>query len=224
MPDLAHYMPQAQAEFHDWLANFSTLVSKNPWAYGLLPSDAEYIASQTAYWKKAYQPVTSPATKTAQTVAAKDTARVIVSSIVRVFAQNIANCPGVSVDNKIALGLNPRTSPPAPITAPSTSPALALQHVTPLSAVLRYRDSVNGVSGKAKPYGVTQCQIFGQTSDTPVADRTTMPLFATVTKSPFLLNFSGAQGGKQFYCAARWMTRTGLVGPWSQVMNFTVVR
>jgi hypothetical protein len=101
---------------------------------------------------------------------------------------------------------------------------LSLQHVTPLAAALRYRDSANGVSGKAKPYGVTQLQIFGAVSAAPPAGQITLPLFATATKSPFTLNFAGAQGGQQFYCAARWMTRTGLVGPWSSMINITVVR
>ncbi len=186
-------------------------------------SAAANIAALTDAWSTAYSPVLSPATKTSQTVAAKDTARIIVTSHIRTYAQFIANSPGVGSDMKKALGLNPRTSPPRPITAPLTFPVLAVQSGSPLAAILRYRDSANGVSGKAKPYGVTQCQIFGAVSATPSADRAALPLFATVTKSPFTLNFTAAQGGQQFYCAARWMTRTALAGPWSQVVNFTVM-
>ena len=61
-------------------------------------------------------------------------------ALIRTYAQNIANNPGVSTGNKIALGLNPKTSSPSPITPPTTFPSLALQ--------------------SPKPYGVTQCQVF----------------------------------------------------------------
>jgi len=94
-------------------------------------------------------------------VGAKNVAKVTVTAQIRTYAQTIANNPGVSGDNKIALGLNPKTSTPSPITPPTTYPALTLQNQTPLQATLRYRDSAASVSVKAKPYGVTQCQVFG---------------------------------------------------------------
>ena len=55
--------------------------------------------------------------------------------------------------------------------------------------MLRYRDSATSTSVKAKPYGVTQCQIFGMASATPVTDQGTLPMVVTPTKSPFVLNF-----------------------------------
>ena len=96
-----------------------------------------------------------------------------------------SNNPGVSSANKTALGLNPKTSTPQPITAPTTNPLLMLQSCSNVSAYVRYRDSAASVSVKAKPYGVTQCQVFGMTAATPVTDPTTLPLLASPTKSPF---------------------------------------
>ncbi len=59
-------------------------------------------------------------------------------------------------------------------------------------------------------------------SATPVTDQSTLPQIAAPTKSPFILNLSSADIGKTFYVAARWATRTGLVGPWSQIISFVV--
>lgn len=128
----------------------------------------------------------------------------------------------MSAGNKIALGLNPKTSTPTPITAPSTFPVLSLQSLTPRAATFYYRDSAASTSVKAKPYGVTQCQVFGMTLETPIEDQDDLPQIAAPTKSPFVLNFSGADVGQKFYVAARWATRTGLVGPWSQISSFIV--
>jgi hypothetical protein len=219
---LAPYIPRKEADLNNWLASFSTLVSANPQLYALTANDAATIAQLTAQWTAAYQPVTSPASNTAQAVQAKNEATARVLPQIRTYAQFIANCPGVSAGNKLGLKLNPRTSPPGPITAPNSFPALLFQQATPLAAVLRYRDSVE-VSGKAKPYGVIQCRVFGAVSAAPLTDQSALPLFATPTKSPFMLSFTGDQAGQTFYAAARWATRTGLVGPWSPMIHFTVV-
>jgi hypothetical protein len=215
-------MPTKEADFTNWLNNFSTLIAANPPAYGLMSTDAANIAAQNAAWTAVYGPITSPATKTAQAVQHKNTAKVSVTAQIRTYAQSIANNPGVTSANKIALGLNPKTSTPAPVTPPTTFPALTLQSQAPLTAVLRYRDSAASPSVKAKPYGVTQCQIFGMASATPVSDQSKLPMIATPTKSPFTLNLNPADTGKQFYAAARWAIRTGEFGPWSPIIQFTV--
>ncbi len=115
-----------------------------------------------------------------------------------------------------------KTSTPSPITPPTTFPALILQSQTPRQAVVRYRDSAASPSVKAKPFGVTQCQVFGMASDTPVTDQDDLPMIATPTKSPFVLNLNPADTGKQFYAAARWAIRSGEFGPWSPIIQFTV--
>ena len=221
MPGVANYLPARTKDFNNWLVAFAKQTSATPWAYGLTAADAATIANHVAEWSTAYLPVTSPATKTAVTVAAKNAARVIVTARIRTFAQAIANNPGVSSGNKTGLGLNPGTRKWTHVTAPNTRPVLSFQSASPLAAILRYRDS-DGVSTKAKPYGVVQCRVFGQSSPEPIADRTTLPLIATPTKSPFILTFADGQAGQTIYLAARWATRTGLTGPWSSIIKFIV--
>ena len=222
MPALPPYIPAKEADFTTFLGQFSSQISATPYAFGLQPSDAATIAALNATWAAAFTPVTSGSTKTAQAVQRKNIAKVAVTAQVRTFAQAISNNPGVSADNKVALGLNPKTSTPSPITPPSTFPALTLQSQSPRMAVIRFRDSAASVSVKSKPYGVTQCQVFGMASATPVTDQDALPMIATPTKSPFVLNLNAADTGKQFYVAARWAIRTGEFGPWSPIIQFTV--
>ena len=171
MPGLAPYIPVRDADLNNWLANFSTLITAAPATYGLSTADAATIASEVAAWVAAYTPVTSSSTKTAQAVAIKNTAKVTVISQIRVYAQVVANNPGVTSGNKIALGLNPKTSGPSPITAPTSNPVLVVQSAGHLSIILRYRDSAASPSVKAKPYGAIACQIFGGPSATPIVAR-----------------------------------------------------
>ena len=147
--------------------------------------------------------MTSPTTKTKTTVAAKNVARTNVLNVVRPYAQQIALNQGVTSGNKVALGLNPRTSGPSPITPPASNPILSVQSGSSLALIMRFRDSAASPSVKSKPYGVLACRIFGMQSATPVTDPTLLPFLADATKLPFTQTFGGGDGGKQWYFAAR---------------------
>lgn len=222
MPALAPYIPPKDAQLDNWALNFASLITTAPATYGLAPSDASTIQAAVNAWHSAYLLVTSSLTKTATTVSAKNTQKVLMLGIVRPYAQTISLNPGVSSANKIALGLNPRTSTPSPITPPTTNPVLTVQSGSNLSIILRYRDSAASVSVKSKPYGVTALQLFCLVSATPVTDPTTMPLKGIFTKSPLVVTFLSGQVGMQAYFAARWQIKTGGFGPWSPIVSFTV--
>jgi hypothetical protein len=222
MPALPGYIPAKDADLNNWFLNFSTLITASPSTYGLLSSDATSIAAAVASWSSAYALVTSSSTKTAATVSAKNTAKVTSLMICRPYAQTVSLNAGVSSANKTALGVNPRTSTPSPITPPESNPILNVQSASNLSLIVRYRDSAASPSVKAKPYGVTSCRISGIVSSTPVSDPTVLLLIAQATKSPLTITRGSADGGKQLYLAGQWVTRTGGVSPWSPIINFTV--
>lgn len=222
MPALAPYIPPKDAAYASWLANFATLIAASPMTYGLVASDATTISAANTSFQNAYALVTSPTTKTKDTVQAKNIARVDSLNTVRPYAINISLNPGVSASNKVALGLNPRTSTPAPVTAPTTYPVLTIPSAMALNLIVRYRDELASPSVKSKPYGVTQLQLYASTSATPITDPTLLAFQGVRTKSPTMLTFLSSQKGLTAYIAARWQTRTGLVGPWSAIINFVV--
>lgn len=222
MPALAPYIPAKDSALANWAANFSSLITASPATYGLTTGDATAIAGVETTWATAYALVTSPTTKTAATVAGKNVARTNLLATLRPYAQTVALNAGVSSGNKIALGLNPRTSTPIPITTPTTYPALTIVQALPLQHVIRYRDQLASPSVKSKPYGVTQIQIYGETSLQPITDPTLLNFLAVNTKSPFAQSWPSGAAGMKAYYAARWQTRKGLVGPWSPIVSFTV--
>lgn len=222
MPQLPPYIPVRDGQMNSWLANFSTLITASPATYGLVAGDATAIAAAVAAWTAAYALVTSPSTKTAATVSAKNTQRVNVLATCRPYAQTIANNAGVSSANKTAVGVNPRTSTPTPITTPTTNPVLTITQAMPLQAVVRYRDATASPSVKSKPYGAIACQIYATASATPITNPALLAYNANATKSPLIVMWGSGDVGKQGYYAARWVTRKGLFGPWSPIVNFTI--
>jgi hypothetical protein len=222
MPRPAPYVPTKDADLDSWLANFATLTTATPSAFGLAPGDAANIAAAVASFHSAYLVTTSPSTKTAAAVSAKDTAKVSCLAIVRPYAISISLNAGVTSDNKIAVGVNPRTSTPSPIAAPTTNPVLTIDSAPPLAVILRYRDSVASPSVKSKPYGVTSVEVYCTVSPTPISDPSALLHVGGMTKSPFQIPFGSGDVGHQAYIAARYSTQKGLFGPWSPIINFTV--
>lgn len=222
MPVAAPYIPSRNANFVAWLQNFSTLITASPGTYGLLAGDATTIAAQYAIVAADFAIISSPSTKTAATVSAFNTAKINALAIVRPYALTVSYNAGVSSSNKIALGVNPRTSVPTPITTPTTSPVLTAQSTSTAGTILRYRDATASPSVKSKPYGVIAIQIFASVSVTAITDPDLLIYQANVTKSPYTLALGSGDAGKTAYIAARWVTRKGLIGPWSSVINYVV--
>ena len=222
MPAVAPYIPAKDAAYNSWLTNFSTLLTASPATYGQTAAAAAAVATATAAWSAAYALVTSPSTKTAATVSAKNTERVNSAAIVRPIAIQISLNQGVASTDKTAIGVNPRTSTPLPITAPTTYPALTIQAALPLQHIIRYRDQLSSPSVKAKAYGAIQVQLFGLPSATPITDPNQLQYLQGTTKSPFLQTWGSATAGERAYYSARYITRKGLVGPWAPIVSFII--
>jgi hypothetical protein len=219
MPQPVPYIPAKNAGYVAWLANFASLITAAPATYGLTAGDATTIAAQNTAVAAAYALITSPATKTAQTVSAFNTEKVMSLAIVRPYAQTISLNAGVSSANKTAVGVNPRTSTPTPITAPTTTPVLTAQSSSTAGIITRYRDSTASPSVKSKPFGVIGCLLYAKASATAITDPSMLTFEGTQTKSPFTLSLPGT-AGMTVYIAARWTTKKGLIGPWSPIISY----
>lgn len=222
MPSVAPYIPAKDSDLDLWSANFSTLLTAAPSTYGLTAGDATTVAAEVAAWHAAYLLTTSPATKTKATVAAKDTAKILLLSQLRPFAVQISLNAGVASTDKVAIGVNPRTSTPTPIPVPVTNPVITIDSTSTAGSIVRYRDTTSSPSVKSKPFGAIGMQMFAKSSATPITDPATLALQGTQTKSPFIQAMGPAEAGKTVYFAGRWITRKGLVGPFSPIVSYVV--
>jgi hypothetical protein len=222
MPALAPYIPTKDSLLALWAANFATLLSATPMLYGQTAAVATTVATVNNAFQAAYLLITSTTTKTQSTVSAKNTARFNMLQIIRPIAQQISLNPGVTTGNKVAIGVNPRTSTPTPITTPTTNPVLTIATALPLQHIIRYRDSIASPSVKSKPYGVIQLQLFAAVSGTPITNPALLPQVAVATKSPFLYTWPSSAKGMTAYYAGAWVIRKGLVGPFGPIVNFVV--
>lgn len=215
------YIPASDAGFASWLLNFRTLVDVNFAAYGVSgPQVTAIDAADTAY-QAAFLLATDPSTRTPSTIAAKNTAKFDALTTVRPIAQEINARPTVTDMMRSDLGLTIRKTVPTPINAPTTFPLLDILNATPGIHTIQYRDSDTPTT-KAKPFGALQMELYRAVGVAAAPDPTTAVFVATITKSPFLVAQDPTDAGKIATYFSRWLTRTGLLGPWSSGVSLTI--
>ena len=225
------YIPSTDSGLDAWAANFATLITAAPPTYGLDALAAAAIQAAYDTYHAAYvlggtapphrTPVT-PASRTPVTVAAKDSAKIAGRILWRSYAAQIRVNPGVTDADKLALGLNLPSSGGTPVPIPTSFPLLTFLSGSPLTHLFSYKDS-DVPTGKAKAPGAIQMQLAALVAVSAGTDPDTWPVKQYPTKSPFQVAWDSGDAGKVATYAARWATRTGLVGPWSALSHFTIV-
>lgn len=222
-----NYIPTSNADFANWLANFSTLLTASPTTYGLVTGDATAVAAQNTAFQSAYTAATDPTTRTSPTVAAMQTKRTQAEAVVRPLAVRISLNAGVTDLNKTAIGVTVRKTVPTPVPPPTTTPALSLQSGTHLNHQLRYYDT-STPTAKAKPVGSTGIEIWRNIGTTAATDPAQCSYYQTWTKSPNISTFLAGDVGKICTYYSRWVTRggpggTAQTGPWSASLVLAIM-
>ncbi len=225
VPASPPYIPKRNSLIVPWVDNFSDLLTAAPMTYGLLAADAAAVQAVRAPLDADWTLMSSPSTKTKQVVSDFNTALVTALAVIRPYAQTISLNQGVTSANKIAIGVNPRTTTPSPITPPATVPILTVQGLTGGLAYLRYRDSAASVSVKSKPYGVVAVQlavIQATIAVPPTTPPSAWSIPVVATKSPLALPLAPYTPGSQVYVAPRYQLRNGQLSAWGATASFTV--
>jgi len=215
------YIPSTDAGFKDWILNFATLIAQDPAKYDLDASDAAILTDLSDSYAAAYQTAVSPSTRTPNAIGQKDAIRASAVGSCRVYAQNIKGNKGLTNDDKLALGIHVDDPTNSPISTPSTAPLLNIIAGFSGEHEVRYADETTPTSRK-KPYGALQIQVNRtvQTGANPDPDASTM--VGLYTKQPIIIQQNPSDVGKTATYFGRWVTRTGLFGPWSLPVGMTI--
>jgi|SRR5262245_36088967 len=215
------YIPAQDALFLAWLDNFDDITSVDFAALGLSAGQATDITTVRTAFDASYALATNPATRTPVTVAQKDTDRATAEAVVRPLAQFIRNNPDVDDATKISLGLTVPDVDPTPIPTPTTFPLLDILRCEPGVHWLQYRDSDTPTT-KAKPFGAVAMELYRAIGTVPTIDPADGVYVGLVTKSPFSVEQSIGDNGKQATYFGRWVTQTALRGEFSSGVSITV--
>lgn len=221
------YMPDDDFGLVSWMRNFSRKIEAQPGRYGLSAGDASVIVNAYEQFQQAFERTQDPTMRTPTAIAAKDATRASAKGTLRTYAAIIRANMGVDNEDLIGLGMHARHSTRRPVPAPKSAPILAVRAAFPLAHQMTYQVEETQ-SRRRKPYGVQYLSLhwFVLEPGEPVTNAMLDPRRATqtqsFTKTPFLVNHREEDAGKTAVYFARWVTGTGLTGPWSVPCWFTI--
>jgi len=215
------YIPHADADFHDWLGQFSTYVSTNAAALGLTPGDVTPLTNATTGWNSAY-----PAHQSAQSAASaakttKDHARGTAENVARPLAQRLQVSPAVTDAQRSQMQIKVRATIRTRVSVPATAPMATVDTSQRLQHGIDFRDSASPSSRK-KLAGVAGCEIWAKVGAPAPTDVSQMTYVATDTATPYLVEYTGAQAGQMVWYWLRWVNTRGEKGPWSEPVSATI--
>ena len=215
------YIPATDWGFKSFLQNFATLISADPGRYGLDASDAAIIQNHYTGYAEAFDIVQAPSTRNPGTIGQKDALRASAVASVRIYAQMIKTNQGVDNQDKLDLGIHVDDPTPTPIPQPSTAPLLAIVAAFSGQHEIRYADETTPTK-RGKPPGAIQMELRRTIDVGANPDPTAAQPVGLFTKQPVIVEQDPVNAGKTATYFGRWVTRTGLFGPWSLPVAMTI--
>jgi hypothetical protein len=127
----------------------------------------------------------------------------------------------VSDDERAALNITIPDPTATPVTAPTTRPIVTIQCQARLQHIIGFMDEATPTR-RSKPAGALGVEIWHKIDGPPPTDPSELTFVALDTATPYTVDFSGADGGKMAHYWLRWVTATGLKGPWSDTASATI--
>lgn len=223
MPD---YIPRDDANFDTWQANFKTYVNANLANLGLptgLPGDPDVNAMNTAQtdWNTKYPAHVSAQASAQAAREAKEVSRNAYIGIIRRLAQRLQTSSSVDDTERAAMGITVPDREPTAVGAPTTRPVLSADTSQRLRIIVGFADEGTPTS-KAKPAGVTGCEIWVKLGGPPPTDLSECQFLATDSRTPYTANFDGSEANQTAHFIGRWMSTRNEPGPLSETVSATV--
>ena len=215
------YIPRNDDAFRTWAETFSTNISLNPAVFMLTPAQAASIAATVTDFVNKLAIASNDATRTRQTIADKDDARSVCENMCRQYAIDIKNNEGITDGDKLSIGVRPINPDREPIDPPTSQPLINVLGNLPGVQTLVFADS-NTPDSKAKPFGVTDLQLFRGIGETPEMPLAQCQFYGKITRNPIDVMFDETDDGKIATYYARWATQRGETGPWSVPVSFRI--
>ncbi len=221
MPD---YIPAPDGDFHIWQFNFLNYVNAHLAALGLVPADLNDAIAALGVWNTTYPAHVAAATAAQAARQAKDEARANLTTAIRVLVRRLQASPAVDDAERAAMGITVRDAGGTPVGPPTSRPIVRVDTRERLQHTIHFTDA-GSPTRTAKPAGVLGAEVWVQVAAAaapPPADPAVLTFLAVDTRTPYVAQYDGADGGKSAHYLLRWVSTTGEKGPWSETASATI--
>ncbi len=118
------------------------------------------------------------------------------------------------------LGLTVPDTTPTAVNIPTTHPVIEVDFSETRVHTLHLKDQ--GKSGKSKPAGVRNAEVFAKVGGTAPMDDSEMMLFGTTSDGKLRLTYPVGQVGMRVYYQARWVNTRSQAGAFGSVVSAVI--
>lgn len=218
------YIPRPDAAFAAFASAYYAAV-KVWWSdHGLSDSDLDPLKDALQVWEAAFPEHITARNAAEAARQAKDAAREALEAAIRPVSNFIQTFPSTTDADRAMIGITIRApgggSPPAP----ASRPLVIVEPAGRFTHELRLVDE-STPTRRARPRGVDRAEIYVAFTPTGSPAPATFEAFRyvmSVSDGKAVLSYDSPQGGLQAHYLARWITRRGAIGPWSDGASQTV--
>jgi hypothetical protein len=215
------FIPARDADLALFLANFATLLTATPTAFGVTAPDAATNQGFNDAFQAALVTANDPATRTTPTIAAKDSAKAAAVSFCRTLAQQIQAFPTITDEQLANLGLTVRQTGRTPTPPPATYPLLGIVQQAAHACIMTIADQ-NTPAGRARPQGYAGCELYVSYGAVAPVSLAGMSYVGLQTRFAFNWDLGSANVGQRAWLIGRWINRSGESGPTSAPVSLIV--
>jgi hypothetical protein len=215
------YIPAGDAQFHAWQNNFVVYVNGHLAELGLVAGDVVDLNATAATWTTDYPAHTAAQSAAQAARQAKDGARDGLEGTIRPLVRRLQASPDVDDSERAAMGITVPDREGTPEGPPKTRPVVSVDTSQRLQHTIAFADEATPTR-KAKPDGVMGAEIWVKVGDPPPTDPSELSFLSVDTRTPYVADYPGEDGGKTAHYMLRWVATTGEKGPWSETASATI--
>ena len=218
---MSDYIPDSDADFFAWLDKLVNYVVESPAALQLVAADVTPLATLRDQFRDSLGYNDTAQATARSTRVAKDNLRANIEEVIRPFVMRLQGTASVTDAQREYLEITVRSTTRTRVAAPTTRPVVTIDTRQRLEHTIAFVDELTP-SSRAKPDGVRGCEVWTKVDGAAPTDPSELKYLATDTRTPYVVEFEGAQAGKIAYYMLRWVNTRGETGPWSQTVSATI--
>lgn len=216
--------PRPDGDFDVSMNNYFEAVKKWWDAQGLDATDLKPLEEALAAWNTNYALHVALQAQAAGGRQKKDAARRALEAQARPVTSFIQGFPKTTDADRATIGITIRAAGGGATPAPSSRPLVVVESAGRYTHELRLVDE-STPTRRARPRGVERAEVFVAFTPTGTPapnDFNAFRYVQSVSDGSTVLSYESPQGGLQAHYLARWVTRRGAMGPWSETSSATV--
>lgn len=216
--------PRPDGDFAAYMNNYYDAVEKWWSVNGFDESDLKPLKEALSSWNAAFPAHVAAQQRAEAARQNKDAARRTLEAAARPITAFIQGYPKTTDADRATIGITIRAPHPGGVPAPSSKPLVIVGDGGRLTHTLRLVDE-STPTRRARPRGAERAEVFVAFTPTGTPAPNDLNAFRyvqSVSDGSTVLSFEQPQGGMTAHYVARWVTRRGAIGPWSETASATV--